>query len=233
VSRSALRTSRLLQRSGTIAATATALVLAGSGLALGATSNDATTGTGTNPVTTALQPVTSITGLAPNPSAQSAPTPSLPKPVSAVVKTVTTTVQGLTKTTPRPPTPSTPSTPVTPNKAGTASVDGPTTIGTARKPGHPGTHAAAAVSKPRLPLREDAANLKPMNDMAFQQKTGPVPAQPQLAPATTSSSDPLADLPDIARHVLPMAFVVAAAAIIACLAAGHLGLWYDRRMAQI
>jgi hypothetical protein len=230
VSPSALRSSRLLQRGGTIAATATAIVLAGSGLALGATTHDVSTNIGTNPVpVTNLDPVSTAGGLAPTPAAG-----LLPKPVSAivtpVVKTVSSTVQGLTKTPAQPPTPTTPTTPVTQGGATAASVGKPATVRHANAPRRAVPQAVAAAHTAHLPLREDAASLKPMNDMAFTQRSPESTIKPELAPAATG---PLADLPDIARHGLPMAFVLAAAAILACLAAGHLGLLYERRMAQV
>ena len=229
MARSARRSSRLLQRGGTIAATATALVLGGSGLALGATTHDVTTTPASNTVTTT---VTTVTGLAPTPRAQDGPAPALPAPLGSVVKPVVKTVTGavgtLTGVPSTPPVPGAPGAPKTKTKG--ASAGKPAIVRNAATRRTAQRVAPQAVSKPRLPIREDAATLKPMQSLTLRAQHEAA-VMPQLAPATTVG--PLADLPDAARHVLPVAFVVAAAAILACLAAGHLGLWYERRNAQV
>jgi hypothetical protein len=77
----------------------------------------------------------------------------------------------------------------------------------------------------RLPQSESEQSLASAHDAAFVQRTDPA-VTPQLSPSITG---PLADLPGYARHAIPTALVVVAAAIIAGLAAGHLGMWHRRR----
>jgi hypothetical protein len=219
----------VLKRGGTIAAAATAVVLGGSGLALGATTHDATLDGRDNSLGTPVQVTAAAPAgaLAPRPRAQVAPAPvlaRLPKPVTAavtpVVKTVTMTVQALTKPTDSPPVAPGPD-PVPPKSAG--------------HPRQAATHqlvvhrAATEATVARTPSSEADAAVDTAPDAAFVQRTEPA-VTPQLAPSGTG---PLADLPGYARHALPTALVVAAAAILAALGAGHLGLWRTRRLARV
>src|SRR3954447_23995254 len=88
---------RMLQRGATIAIATTAVVLGGSGLALGATTHAAVS----DPITPVTQTVDTVTsGLAPAPRAQTAPTlpgqKQMTSVVGAVLTPVKSTLAGLT-----------------------------------------------------------------------------------------------------------------------------------------
>jgi hypothetical protein len=209
--------SRLLQRGGTIAAAATALVIGGSGIALGATTHtDSDIGRDlTTPVSQHVS--VPVDALAPNPRPQLPPVTAVKPVVKPVVKTVKATVHtvvtAVTNPTDAPP-PSTPGS-ATP-KAG--------------KPAHhvaaraQTTQRAVTRSVSRLPVREVESRID-AQDAAFVQRTEPA--------VTPSLTGPLAELPGYARHAIPTALIVVAAAILTALAAGHVGLWQSRRTARI
>src|SRR4051794_415459 len=75
--------SRLLHRAGTVAALATAALLGGSGLALGATTHDVT-----GPSVPSVPPVVSVPDAVPVPKLLPAPRPQLPPAVQAAVTQV-------------------------------------------------------------------------------------------------------------------------------------------------
>jgi hypothetical protein len=201
-------------------------MLGGTGLALGATTHDINTGS------TLTQVISPVTSLLPTPTAQPAPTPApaLPPPVTSVVKTVTTTVQSLTSGPTGAPPPTT-KPPAGLPQTHTASSGHQTVV-------HPQTVQQAAAARhamrTRMPSGEANANLSNLqaaHAMTFSMPEGPsAEVAPRLAPGVTG---PLAEIPDGARHALPVALVVAAMTILAALAAGHLGLWHERRYAQV
>ncbi|MFL6241016.1 MAG: hypothetical protein ACJ735_16160 [Actinomycetes bacterium] len=214
------RTNRLLQRGGTIAGAATALVLAGSGLALGATTRDVGPVVG-GPV----QPV--VQHVLPQPRPQVAPTvPTL----SGTLKTVTSTVRSLTTpptaTAPKPPQNPPAKPPANQKPVFKQSGQHPAVAAQYARPSHrvaSALHAGAALRSEDLQAAAPRA--------ADFQRTDPAIAPrvtPQLQP---SARGPLAGLPAGARHVIPLALLVSAAAILAALGSGHIGLWRARRAA--
>jgi hypothetical protein len=217
---------RMLQRGATIALTTTAVVLGGSGLALAATTNVVTPDP-TAPVAQTVDTVTTTTtGLAPAPVAQLAPAPVV-KGVTTVVKTVKSTVGGLTAPKQGPPVteagapkagptavhPRTPARPATPRTATQASA----------RSGHPHLIANARLA------RANDASLAMAPEIAVGQQNEPT-VTPQLAPSVTG---PLADLPGPLQDAIPLALVIIATVIIGALAVGHLGLWWRRQAAGV
>src|SRR4051812_18092851 len=211
--------SRLLQRGGTIAAAATALVIGWSGIALGATTHvggDAARDTGRDLTAPVSQHVSvPVDALAPNPRPQLPPVTAVKPVVKPVVKTVKATVHTVITAVTNPTDAPSPSTP------GSATP----------KTGKPAHHAAARAqsmqravthSVSRLPVREAESSIK-AQDAAFVQRT-----EPTVTPSVTG---PLAELPGYARHAIPTALIVVAAAILTALAAGHVGLLQSRRTA--
>jgi hypothetical protein len=197
--------SRLLHRTGTVAAFATAVVLGGSGLALGATTRDLN-GPSVPTVPAALEQVVGpVQKLAPAPRPQVAPV------IRGVTGKVTAIISGPT-TSPSAPAQPPVTTPKTQPVVHTVSVR------------HPAPRAKVVTKTARRVSTREVAPSQ-AHDASFVQRTSPA-VVPELAPVATG---PLAGLPDAARHAVPTALVVAAAAILAALGAGHLGLWRSRR----
>ena len=201
--------SRLLHRTGTVAALATAFVLGGSGLALAATTHDVNgPSVPAVPVVVTSVPVAVPHKLAPAPQPQIAPV------IRGVTEQVTTTVTGAVRAITAPSKP--PAAPAQPP----AKSSKPKPVVQTRAPVQAAPKTVAQKTS-GVATREVAAS--PAEDAAFVQRTTPA-VVPNLAP-----TGPLAGLPDGARHALPTALVVIAAAILAALSAGHLGLWRSRR----
>ncbi len=186
----------ILQRGATVAGMLAAMLVGGTGVALGATTHEL--------------PRPAVPVAAPHPMPQLPPTPVTP----LVVQTVKS-VRSLTRPTQEPPTSPTPKHPVVKPAAKpqrTVTVD------------HPARHATHAVSwQPNVspekaaPSSTSVAAHDAAHDAVFVQRTAPI------------ASGPLAGLPAPVRHTLPTALVVVAAAMLAALAAGHLGVWRARR----
>jgi hypothetical protein len=209
----------LLQRGGTLAAVTIAVVLGGSGLALGATTHDVLP----TPVTHVQAPVAAPVVALPVPQALPAPAPALPRPtkvvaaVKPVVRTVTKTVSNTVKSTvraitaPDAPVPAPPPAPQQPAV-------------------HHTQHVVGSVQhRPAAPRHwRDSRDTVPADnaqDAAFVQRTEPS-VQPVVSPTAIG---PLAGLPSPLRHNLPTGLVVVAAAILAAVIAGHVGLEKNRR----
>jgi hypothetical protein len=211
-----LLSSRLLHRTGTIAALTTAAVLGGSGLALAATTHDVPGPVAPSATAPVVGPVAvHVPKFLPAPRPQSAPLPT-----SQLTHVVTSVVQGVTKAvtgTPEAPPPTKPTQP-------------PATAPKAHPVARTAPHATARTSSvhrvsSRARVQDSDSAISPAHDAAFVQRTDPA-VTPHVAPV---AAGPLAGLPDDARHALPTVLVVMAAAILAALAAGHLGLWRARR----
>ena len=217
---------RMLQRGATIALTTTAVVLGGSGLALAATTNVVTPA----PIAPVTKTVGTVTGgLAPTPTAQTAPAPTLPgqdqvkSVVGAVLTPVKSTLGGLTAPKEGPPV-----TQAGGPKAGTTVVRPRTPARPAT--GRTATQASARSGHPHLIAN---ARLARANDMSLAMAPEIAVGQneptvtPQLAPSVTG---PLADLPGPLQDAIPLALVIIATVIIGALAVGHLGLWWRRQL---
>jgi hypothetical protein len=202
---------RILQRGATLAAATVAVVIGGTGIALGATTQDVATPPAPAPVA-ALATPTPLPGVA---------------PVQPLVTQVTTVVTSTVRTITAPTETKTPAPTSVPPAGPVASAShGKPTASVAKPAKQPRRHPRRLrVARHVSLLWAEGRLSSTANDDAFAQRTDPAVA-PNVAPTATGT---LADLPAPIRDTLPTALVIVAASILAALGAGHLGRWYAAR----